>query len=60
MTKTEALELIDAYEADPDKAAVAILRAAYTESDAGDTLYNARQYLQDPGKVPEAALANAE
>jgi hypothetical protein len=30
-----------------DKAAVAILRAAYTESDAGDTLYNARQYLQD-------------
>lgn len=30
-----------------DKAAVAILRAAYTESEASDTLYNARQYLQD-------------
>ena len=30
-----------------DKDAVRILRAAYLESDASDTLYNARQYLQD-------------
>jgi len=29
------------------KEAVRILRAAYMESTASDTLYNARQYLQD-------------
>lgn len=30
-----------------DALAVKILRAAYIESEASDTLYNARQYLQD-------------
>jgi len=39
-----------------DKEAVRILRAAYMESDASDTLYNARQYLQDRARYERLNL----
>ena len=38
-----------------DKAAVRILRAAYMESTSSDTLYNARQYLQDRARYERNA-----
>ena len=39
-----------------DKEAVRILRAAYMESTASDTLYNARQYLQDRARYERNML----
>ena len=39
-----------------DKEAVRILRAAYMESSASDTLYNARQYLQDRARYERLNL----
>jgi hypothetical protein len=38
------------------KEAVRILRAAYMESTASDTLYNARQYLQDRARYERLNL----
>ena len=43
-----------------DKAAVQILRALYANSAAGDTLYNARQYLQDRARYERNAAILAK